>query len=265
MRSRCSVAPTHDHAWTGPTGPCSPPSSSGCPRGCAAIASSALPPGRLRMRGALAADAVPTARPFTCTTVPTTPVRARDRLRRVRIDGRVRRTGRLSSLDPGGTPTAPGGNASDESAAGLTERPCGRWPGNSCISSRSFFPPRQASGRVHVSMRRADALPDNPVCGGRAPAGAAPDRLRLASSAQRLAETEQTPIKRRTLIRTRTCTVDCICGRLLLSKLPIHPDSLCVPPYGGIPRSYLTGGNLARSPQFGDIRSSHIKMPAPRQ
>ena len=93
------------------------------------------------------------------------------------------------------TLTAPGGNASDESAAGSTERPCGRWPGNSCISSRSFFPPRQASGRVHVSMRRADALPDNPVCGGRAPAGAAPDRLRLASSAQRLAETEQTPIK----------------------------------------------------------------------
>jgi hypothetical protein len=35
MRSRCSVAPTHDYAWTGRTGPCSPPSSGGCPGGVA--------------------------------------------------------------------------------------------------------------------------------------------------------------------------------------------------------------------------------------
>ena len=37
-RSPCSAAPTPDHAWTGRTGPCSPPSSGGCPEHCAAIA-----------------------------------------------------------------------------------------------------------------------------------------------------------------------------------------------------------------------------------
>jgi hypothetical protein len=37
-RSPYSAAPTHDHGWTGRTGPCSPPSSGGCPEHCAAIA-----------------------------------------------------------------------------------------------------------------------------------------------------------------------------------------------------------------------------------
>ena len=38
----CSVpvAPTHDHAWIGPTGPCSPPSCGVCPGRCVAIARS---------------------------------------------------------------------------------------------------------------------------------------------------------------------------------------------------------------------------------
>jgi hypothetical protein len=38
MRSPCSAAPTPDHAWTGPTGPSSPPSSGGCRPGCATTA-----------------------------------------------------------------------------------------------------------------------------------------------------------------------------------------------------------------------------------
>jgi len=33
-----SAAPTRDHAWTGRTGPCSRPSSSGCPEHCDAVA-----------------------------------------------------------------------------------------------------------------------------------------------------------------------------------------------------------------------------------
>jgi hypothetical protein len=37
-RSPSCAAPTHDHAWTGPTGPCSPPSSGGCPDHCVAVA-----------------------------------------------------------------------------------------------------------------------------------------------------------------------------------------------------------------------------------
>ena len=48
MRSPCSVAPTRDHAWIGPTGPCSPPWSGGCPKHFGATA------GHPRYRPALA-------------------------------------------------------------------------------------------------------------------------------------------------------------------------------------------------------------------
>jgi hypothetical protein len=42
-RSPCSAAPTRDHAWTGRTGPSSPPSSGGCPERYIAIAWSSSP------------------------------------------------------------------------------------------------------------------------------------------------------------------------------------------------------------------------------
>jgi hypothetical protein len=38
MKSPSCAAPTHDHAWAGRTGPCSPLSSGGCPERCGPIA-----------------------------------------------------------------------------------------------------------------------------------------------------------------------------------------------------------------------------------